>query len=290
MAVTDLLPDNAVGNAINAKAQSAVASNFNPVNMITSGRGYLDTLTNKYLVKPKTAHGIGGFVFDYETETTVTLQAEITEHYTEKNTFIMDHIAHKPARLVLRGLIGELVEAKPQGVIGALGILQGKLSTLPALLGKYTPGALKKIQGVVTRATNTVNKIDNYISRAQNIVGLFVGAAPGLNKQQKAFATLYTLWMSNQVFTVETPFKYFDSMVIEQIVFTQDEDTSSYSDISVTLKEIRFAKVGSPNGLSQSDALQSSDGRSAQQRQGQTSKGRTVGVSVPFATLAQAVA
>lgn len=286
MALTDLIPSSTFGNAVKSGAEWTAGSVFNPVNMITKGRAFLDTKANKYLVKPKSAKGIGGFLFDYETETTVTVQAEVTEHYTEKNTFIMDHVAHKPARIVLRGLVGELVESPPQGVIGAIGILQGKLSTLPALFGKYTPGALKGIQQAVTKATDTVNKIDNYISRAQNIVGLFVGSTPGPTRQQRAFIELYALWLTSQVVTVETPFKYFDSMVIESISFTQEEESKSYSDIVVTMKEVRFARVESPNGLSQSDALQTSDGRSAQQRQGQTNKGRTVGTAINFSVLA----
>jgi hypothetical protein len=289
MALTDLIPNSAFGNAVKSGAQWTAGSVFNPITTITKGRQYLDTLANKYLVKPKSAHGIGGFVFDYETEASVTLQAEVTEHYTENNTFVMDHVAHKPARVVLRGLVGELVAAKPQGVTGALSLLTGKLSTIPAMLGKYTPGALKKIQGVVNNATNTVNKIDNYISRAQNIVGLFIGSTPGPTRQHTAYAELFALWWTSQVVTVETPYRYFDSMVIEQITFNQDEDSDSFSEITVTLKEVRFVTPGSSNGLSPSDALLVCEGLAALQRQGPTNKGRTVGTSVGFPALAGAV-
>ena len=287
MSVTDLLPGNAASNPAISGA-NFVRDRLNPVTAVTNGRKYLDTLANKYLVKPKSAHGINGFVFDCEMETTVTLQAEITEHYTENNNFIMDHVAHKPMRLVLRGLIGELVESPPQGVTGALSLLQGKLSTIDAMLGKYTPGSLKKIQGLVTKATDTVNKIDNYISRAQNLVGLFLGSTPGPTKQQQAFLNLYGMWSSNQVFTVETPFRYFDSMAIEQITCTQEEDSKYVSDITVTLKEIRFANVDSQGGLSQTTALQNCDGARALQAQGQCITSPTVGKPVDIKTLSSA--
>lgn len=285
MAVTDFLPNNRVGNAVNSRVQGAAVSRFNPVNMAVSGRRYLDTKANQYLVKPKTAAGIGGFVFDFEMEASAVLQADVTEHYTEKNTFIMDHIAHKPIRLVLRGLVGEVVETAPSGVTGALALFQEKLTTLPAMLGKYTPGAVAKLQKAVTKATDTVTKIDNYISRAQNIVGLFAGSTPGPTRQHRAFSELYALWWANMVFTVETPYKYFDAMVIEQVNFIQNEETKFITDISVTLKEIRFAEVESSEGQSTTDALQNNDGRAVYQRQAQAIKGRTVGTETSFGSM-----
>ena len=288
MALTDYLPDNSVGNAINTKIQGAGVSRYNPVNMITNGRNFLDAKANKYLVKPKTAEGIGGFLFDYEVQTDVVLQAEITEHYTEKNTFVMDHIAQRPIRISLRGLVGEKVLTHPSGVVGALANIQSKLTTLPAMLGKYTPGAVQKLARAVTKAQDTVTKIDNYIHRAQNLVGLFAGSTPGPTRQHRAFMDLYGLWTSRAVFTVNTPFKYFDSMVIEQLSFIQEEDTKYISDICVTLKEIRFAGVDSSKGQSTTDALQTNDGRAAYQRQGQTNKGRTVGTQTALSTLKSA--
>ncbi len=52
---------------------------------LQDGNNYLNNIANKYIVKPKNAKGIGGFVFDYEGETNVTFQADITDHYLETN-------------------------------------------------------------------------------------------------------------------------------------------------------------------------------------------------------------
>lgn len=278
MAVSDLLP-----SGIASRAESAVSSKFNPLNMVASGRGYLDTLANKFILKPANAKGLAGFVFDYEGETTVHQQSEITDHYSEQNTFVNDNAAQKPARIVLCGFVGEIVANPNVGVLGAIAAFQGKLTTLNAMLGKYTPGAVQKLRALATQATGVVNKIDNAISRAQNVVGLFVGSSAAATKQEKAYQQLYALWANNTIFTLATPFTYFRSVMIESMTFTQPEDTKQWSEISVTVKEVRFTGVV-PQGPGMSPALaaQTQLARSQYQSQAQTNKGKAQGLFSSF--------
>lgn len=278
MALTDLLPSDA-----NSAAQQAAASKFNPLNQVASARGYLDTLANKYLLKPASAKGLAGFVFDYEGDTEVIVQSEITDHYSEQNTFVNDQAAQKPQRVVLRGFVGEIVANPNKGVLGAIATLQGKLTTLDAITGKYTPSIVQKIQQGLTSATSVVNKIDNAISRAQNLVGLIVGSAPAPTKQELAYQNLYALWANNVVFTLETPFNYFRSVMIEHMFFRQDETTKQWSEIQVTVKEVRFTgTVVQGPGMSAQLAAQTQMGRSAFQSQAQANKGRTQGIFSSF--------
>lgn len=210
---------------------------------IPRGRAYVDGLANKYIVKPKNAKGIGGFLFDHEGETTLRLQAEITDHYAEDNTVINDHVALRPLRMNLRGFIGELVFQQPQGVIGALNLIQNKLTTIPAYIGNYTPQMIGKVQNVITQATNVVNTVDQSISRVKNIVGLFGKSTPAITKQEKAYLTLQSLYFTKQIVLVETPYGVFNNMIIDSLVFVQPEDTKSWSDISVTLKQVNFVRT-----------------------------------------------
>lgn len=278
MALSTLLP-----SGLSSPAENAAASKYNPLNMIASGRGYLDTLANKFILKPANAKGLAGFVFDYEGDTTVIQQSEITDHYSEQNTFLNDNVAQKPARILLRGFVGEIVGNPNVGVLGAIAAFQGKLTTLPAMLGKYTPAAVQKLQKLTTQTTNVVNKIDNAISRAQNVVGLFVGSAAAPTKQEKAYQQLYALWGNNTVFTLDTPFTYFRSVMIESMTFLQDETTKEWSEISVTVKEVRFTgTVVQGPGLSPQLAAQTQMGRSQYQSQAQTNKGKAQGLFSSF--------
>lgn len=276
MALTDVVPGGA--------NVATTAQKYNPLNMIANGRGYLDTLANKYILKPASAKGLAGFVFDYEGETEIYVQAEITDHYSEQNTFFNDQAAQRPQRVTMRGYVGELVANPNVGILGVLNNLQNKLSSLPAILGKYTPSAVQKIAKVTQNVNNTVKKIDNAISRAQNLVGLFIGSAPAPTKQEKAYQQLYALWSNNVVFTLETPFNYFRSVMIESMSFVQDEMTKQWSEIIVTVKEVRFTgTVVQGPGMSAQLAAQTQLGRSQYQAQAQVNKGQTKGVTQPFA-------
>jgi hypothetical protein len=249
------------------------ASKFNPLTAVDNGRKYLDTLANKYVVKPKNSKGIFGFVFDYEGEATARLQAEITDHYSESNTVLNDHIALRPLRITLRGFVSELMLLKPQGLLGALAAIQNKLTTVPAYLQKYTPGAIATIQKAITKATNVVNTIDQSIARVKNIVGLFSKSAPPVSKQEKAYIQLQSLFFARSPMLIETPYGAFGNMVIESLSFVQDETTRTWSDISVGLKQINFVQ----------EAQSTPDknvNRRAQQDQAPIDKGKTQGKSL----------
>jgi hypothetical protein len=254
------------------------STNIPVLKQIYNGRSYLDGLANKYILKPILSKGIGGFVFDYESDTQVNLDAEITDHYTEDNTAIQDHIAIRPAKVTLRGFVSELAQAKDTGVSGALSEINSRLETVEAYLGNYTPGMVQGLQKAITATQNAVNTIDQTVNRIENIVGLFT--APGQTKQERAYQELEQLLQTKQIVTLETPYKYFDLMAIESITFIQPDDNRYQSDISVTLKQIRYASVEFTKFNDKIFA-----GRLAQEAQGKIDAGKTNGTETPTSTL-----
>jgi hypothetical protein len=204
---------------------------------------YVSNLANKYIIRTKTPVGINGFVFDYEGETTVNLNSDITDHYTEDNTVINDHIAIRPARVTLRGFVSELSLNRTRTLSGIIEAVSDRLGTVDAYLQDYTPGMVKQMQQTLAAAQNVANTVSQVAERAGNIVGLFANGHPGQTKQSRAFESLESLWKTKQYFELETPYKIYENMVIESIVFMQPDDSKYQSDITVTLKEIRFAKV-----------------------------------------------
>ncbi len=242
-------------------------------NINQNGPVYLDTLTNRYLVRPATVKGIGGFVFDYEGEESLSLHADITDHFTETNSAIQDHVARGPVHMTLRGFVAELVYQVPSGILGAINSIQNRLTTVPAYLGKYTPGSTATIQGALTKTISTISQINQAMARVKNVVGLFGNAAPGQTKQEQAFAKLASLWETNQMMLVETPFGIFGNMVIEDLTFVQEDATRGWSDITVKLKGMRFAAV-------QTATIDFKSGRAVQQAQATADKGSTKGTPV----------
>ncbi len=239
---------------------------------VDQGGKYIDCLANRYIVSPRNARGIGGFVFDYEGETAVRRQSDITDHWLEDNTAVQDHVAQKPARITMRGFVAELV-LRREGVVAEIAILQNKLTTVNAYLGSYTPGAVQTISAALTQTQKTLSKINRSITRAKNIVGFFSGSVPSQTAQQKAYAELECLYETRQVFVVITPFKIFDNMLIESLNMMQPEETKFQSDIIVTLKQIRMVEV-----INEKNLINTKGGRLAAQAQSKIDKGKTPGV------------
>ena len=258
-----------------------VTSYLGTVANADSGRGYLDNLTNKVsLLKPKSVKGIGGFVFDYEGETSVTYNADITDHYTEENVFINDHIAIKPARIVLKGFISELKYKKPAGILGALEFLGDKMTALPAYLGGYTPQVTQNMFDAISKAQSVVTQIDGAIKKAQNIIGMFPNSSVADTAQKKAFDQLYSMFSGKQVFSLKTPYKIYPSVAIETLTFVQNEDDKYTSDISVTVKEVRFAEVV----FSKTDSANYAK-KTAAQKASLADNGKTKGTEKPVSLL-----
>ncbi len=210
---------------------------------IPDAQSYVNGFVDKYVLRTKSSNGIGGFLFDYLGDETLTLQADITDHFNEKNVAIQDHIAIRPTRLVLRGFVSELVFQAPHGVTGLLSSVSSALSQVDAYLESYTPGVVQTLVKAVNQVTNVVNTINRDLAKAQNIISLLPGAPPTITRQEQAYTQLSNAFITKQILQVATPFAVYDNMVIEQLVFIQPEDSKTVADISVTLKHIRFVEV-----------------------------------------------
>lgn len=212
---------------------------------ITNVESFLNNKTMA-LVSPKTSPGICGFVFDISEKEQIDLVADITDNYTEDNSFINDHRVKKPIKVTLSGFIGELV-IKQEFFNLVLESLQSALTTVDAYLGSFTDGVTQTIQTIFSTTVSAISRTTQTIDRVKNIVSGFNGEGQYENLQQRAYSNLEALYNSETVLTVQTPWRYFDSMMIENIQFVQGEESEYISDISVTLKEIRFAQIGITN-------------------------------------------
>lgn len=219
---------------------------------IANAQGYVNDKV-RALVAPKSSKGIGGFEFDIPESEQITLSSEITDNVVESGSFISDHVINKPVRIVLSGFVGELVDAPPTGVDGSIQALRGTVDgagsfvgSLPFVgeyLGDYADGMVQAINGAIDVVEEAVGKINEIINTVDNVVGLFVGGEPKPSRQAQAFIDLKALWDSKQIITVHTPWQYFEDMIIESISFNQSSESNKISDISVTVKEVRFAEV-----------------------------------------------
>jgi hypothetical protein len=242
----------------------------------------LDDITaslQNYVVAPLAAFGLAGFVFDTEGEAIANLSAEITDHYTEDNKAVQDHIAIRPKKITLKGYVGELVYSPGGDSPQALQQLTQKLVVLTGYLPVLSSAATQLQQTIQAPSNSSITLPD-----AANIYGLvknMFGAVGNTAKQQNAFNYFRSLQTQKVLMGVQTPWAFLTNMAIETIVVVQEEDTIFKSDFSITLKEIRIAQTLT-TAYSGAQSLQ---GAAGVQAQTPVTTGNSPGVALPSSSL-----
>lgn len=204
----------------------------------------LSNITNiaqQYIVAPIASFGLGGFVFNVQGESIAHLSADITDHYTESNQALQDHIAIKPKRITLKGYVGELVYNKQTQSTTVINNVAQKLTVISSYLPQISSGA-QQLQS--TFNGNTAPDVGSILSSTSNIYGLVknvLGAFGDMANQQNAYTYFKSLMESATLMGVQTPWEFMSNMAIESITAIQDEKTQFVTDFSVSYKQIRIA-------------------------------------------------
>lgn len=207
----------------------------------------LQTSLQSYVVAPLNAFGMGGFVFDIEDEGMAMLQADITDHYTEDNKALQDHIAIKPRRITLRGYVGEVVYSEP-GQTDNSNIQQvvQKLTAIDAFLPQLSDAAIQvqqAISGIDSAGVNaqtlntTIPPSANLYALVKNSLGL-VGTT---QRQQQAFQFFAGCQSAQILMGIQTPWEFLANMAVETMIAIQNPDSIFITDFSITFKQIRLA-------------------------------------------------
>ena len=190
------------------------------------------------LVRPNSpAPGIAGFLFGIDQDTEVNLESDITDHYTESNRSIQDHIALRPETIRLRGLVAEVTSRTEDAQVTL---------DLPAAprLGDNGMGPDVSPSATQTRTVRVQASIAESVTaaNASSLYGYYLSRLPqqpNTSRQSQAFNFFYQLWLGRQLFTVETPFGIFTSMALASLSARQDEDDKWHSEFTISFKRIR---------------------------------------------------
>lgn len=268
--------------------------NLSALGSITSAA---NSISNLILVTPQDNIGYkpqqlgeNGFLFDYEGENSILLQADITDHYVEDNSSIQDHIALKPEEVTVHGYVGELRDFIPD-LPPFIKTLKDKLTQLGPFFPELTETALIVYNtafqlaqtalvlagniGATINTLNTGSALTDAQQQQQADLGLVVQKSIQ-TQQQIMFLRFYTYMQNRIFFTVQTPWAIFNDMTIKSVKAVQDPDTRMISEFQVTFKKLRFAETIDAQ-------LVTSTGRRKNQAQATSKKGlKNLGPSVPF--------
>lgn len=188
--------------------------------------------------------GIAGFVFDIAEDEAVDLSSIITDHYVETGSPVQDHIAMRPERVTVKGLVGEYKDI----VTGEKSFLEKATQKLTTL-ASYLP-ALSQAAGSIYNGLNSLQTAKTNLEKASALKDMGTGLFEAYrninipqNEQQKAFIYFEALRNAKATFTIQTPFRYYTDMAVESIRVTQSGATADQSRFEVTFKKIRYIDV-----------------------------------------------
>jgi hypothetical protein len=227
---------------------------FNQLTNFTGGQGSLENgsgiiknLVDKYVITPKgtkdNIHGISGFVFDIDKDKTVSHTLQLSRNYLEDTSHVEDHAVFDPVKITTGGFIGELVFSRNTVFNSALQLVNEKLGAVGSFFPQLTNQTQSKIIAVGSTIKQKAAYFDSAVNTGKSLVDVFAKSTPGETKQEKAFARLRSYIQSKALVTVETPWGYYDNMMITSMQARRSGETNMITEFDITLEEVRFAEV-----------------------------------------------
>lgn len=200
--------------------------------------------------------GIAGFKFHIPQTEAIKLENDITDHFTETNSTIQDHIAQKPITITLTGLVGDyfysvnqiedmlarivptltlVKEFLPQISAAAAFLKSKKINTFNSLKSKIA----SKYSGSETEAfkLNASTSVAASDFSYMDLFALFQQLYKLKSAQTRAYIFFECLWKARGLVTVETTWKRFNNMAVQSISARRDNN-ADITDFSVTFKQI----------------------------------------------------
>lgn len=238
--------------------------------------------------------GIAGFVFDIAEDDSVELGSIITDHYIETGSPVQDHIALRPEKVTVRGLVGEykdIIANKKNSLEKTAEKLTVLTSYLP-VVSQAAGAVFNGLENIKKSGDNVVDALGNLGNMGMDLFEAYRNINIPQNEQQKAFIFFEALRNAGAVFTVQTPFRYYTNMAIESIRCTQSSNTKDMSRFEITLKKIRYVDTKVVT-LERKQSIEVQEGKTeerlTQQKQPITDNGRVETKTSPMASVADKV-
>lgn len=225
--------------------------------------------------------GIAGFKFHIPQSEQVKMESEITDHYTDRNSAVQDHIARRPVTITVSGLQGEYfysvnqIEDTLALVVPTMKLckqlmprldaatIQGKLAwqnyqkSMDTAAAKGYIGILPNLSALNITSGSAANISQDILKETKggwskakegwqtlngvDMFKLFQDVYKLKSAQTRAFLYLQAMWLSSTPFTVETTWRRYDNMLIQSLVPVRDNNTD-ITEFTVTFKQVNFTE------------------------------------------------
>lgn len=243
--------------------------------------------------------GIAGFRFNVPKMEQVRLSNDITDYYSDSNTVFNDHVAHKPVIVTVSGLQGDYFYSvhQLQDMISNIGTTMKLVTQFKPQLGSVQTQLRTKWENYRKQVeTANFNKLASYdlynpstygnitLKQKANMLfnqfitydgidlfNLFQSLYKFKSAQTRAYLFFEIMRLADKPFTVETRWKRFNNMYIQDVIIT-GEETADISDFQVVFKQMNFTHT-------QAVKINAA-GRTQQQYWKETNKGLDKGTKV----------
>lgn len=229
-----------------------------------------------------TSTGVAGFKFHIANSEQIRMQSDITDHYTDINSAVQDHVARKPVKITLGGYQGEYyytvhpienMIAKMAPVLTLIEVFKPKIDKVTQKIKqKQVERLLTKINGDKKAAEDYHNTFAEKEFNAVDLFKVFLNLYKFKSAQTQAFFFFEALWKSDLIFTVETSWKVYDNLIIEDINALRDNN-ADITDFTITFKQVGIT-------ASKSESVKNVAGRLQAQAAQVTKKGIDKGKEV----------
>lgn len=199
------------------------------------------------IVSVFTSTGIAGFKFHCPQREQVHMESDITDHYTDINSAVQDHIARKPITITLNGFQGEYyytvhpienMVSKVAPIFTLVEVFKPRLDDwTKQIKARREELPLIQLQEDGTGTKTYQNKIIEKEFNAIDLWKIFQNMYKFKSAQTRAFFYFEALWQSEILFSIETSWKRFDNMVIQKVDPIRDNN-ADITDFAVIFKQI----------------------------------------------------
>lgn len=236
-----------------------MVENTQNINKTAQGKLILEGGVSSY------SDDVRALFFNTVTDDSLSFNSQITDNWLENNTSIQDHITLSPVTITMKGLIGEVVYTPQTAFTDYNNIYSNNFGD--ELLNNYLLGKLNtvssffpSVSNITQKAINKINLKDGAISKVLSIANTSLNQ-PGYNslaqkldnyagiisnirqeRQKQIVELLKHYWLNRMPFKAVVPWGEYDNMFIESVNINQ-ANINYASEISITLKQVRYAKT-----------------------------------------------
>lgn len=185
--------------------------------------------------------GVGGFTLFAKVREGVSMPSQSPTTYLEDGSYVNDHIVTEAIKVTIEGSVSDTYISAPS-VAPLQNTRQDNIQNITAFLPARPPQQVQAIRNIESNVRKSYAQAEKNINQ-KNIIAQ-VGDQAQSELRRKFFDAMEKLYQSKQLVAIETEYRIYENMVLNQIDIVRDNQNEALS-FSISASQVRFAKTES---------------------------------------------